>query len=72
MRQGIIVDGQVVNIPGVYPHVDVSAMTPPALGVSGVLGVIAPSDGGLPGTVYAFNTYDDAAKVLRGGRDVKP
>jgi spore germination protein GerM len=67
-RNGILVNGQLVNIPGVYPHVDVSAMTPPALGVTGVLLVIAPSDGGLPDTIYQFATYDDAASVVRGGR----
>ena len=67
-QQGILVDGTLTLIPGVYPHVDVSAMTPPALGVTGILGVIAPSDGGLPDTIYTFTNYDDAAKIIRGGR----
>ena len=66
-QQGILVDGTLTLIPGVYPHVDVSAMTPPALGVTGILGVIAPSDGGLPDTIYTFTNYDDAAKIIRGG-----
>ena len=68
MQNGIIVNGILVNIPGVYPRVDTSAMTPAVLGVTGYLGVIAPSDGGLPNTIYKFANYDDAARVLRGGR----
>lgn len=65
---GILIDGQRVNIPGVYPVVNVEGMTPPALGFTGIIGVIAPSDGGLPNTIYRFQTYDQAKAVLRGGR----
>jgi hypothetical protein len=65
---GVLIDGQRVNIPGVYPEVNVEGMNPPALGFTGIVGVIAPSDGGLPDTIYTFRTYDEAKAVLRGGR----
>jgi hypothetical protein len=67
-ESGVLIDGQRVNIPGVYPEVNVEGMNPPSLGFTGIVGVVAPSDGGLPDTIYTFRNYNEAKAVLRGGR----
>jgi len=65
---GVLVGGKVVTIPGVYPQVDASAMTPVLPGSAGIILVVGNSEGGDPGRVYSFNNFDDAATVIRGGR----
>ncbi len=64
---GITVQGQYVVRPGVYSTIDASAMVPVRPGQGGIVGFVGPADGGAPGTVYEFNSYTDAAKVIRNG-----
>jgi len=64
---GINFNGAYVVRPGVYSKIDVSAMVPSSTGASNNVGCIGMSDGGVPGTVYSFSSYTDAASVLRQG-----
>lgn len=66
--QVVIVDGQRVLIPGVYPEISPASLAQIVGPGERVPLVVGPSDGGLPGKVYAFSSYPEAASVLRGGR----
>lgn len=64
---GVNVGGVRAIRPGVYTTVDASSMIPLTDNPMGVVGVIAPSDGGTPGQVYEFRSMSEAVRVLRGG-----
>lgn len=64
---GVIVNGALVTRPGVLSEVDASAMTPTVPGQPGIPLMIGCSDGGDPGVVYDFRSYEEAKAVLRGG-----
>jgi hypothetical protein len=68
---GVLIDGDLATIPGVYPLVDASAMTPIKPGFSGLILVVGASDGGDPSRVYSFRNPDEAKATLKGGRTLR-
>lgn len=66
-NKGVSFQGVNILKPGVYTYVDSTAMVPSRAVPGGVVGYLGPADGGTPGKVYEFTSYDEAAKVLKGG-----
>lgn len=66
-NKGITFAGANILKPGVYTNVDATAMVPARSVPGGVVGYIGPADGGTPGKVYDFASFDEAKRVLKGG-----
>jgi len=64
---GINAGGSAVVRPGVFTTIDASAMVPNNPTLMGTVGVLGTADGGVPGQVYNFTSFSQAASVLRGG-----
>jgi hypothetical protein len=64
---GVLIDGELVMVPGVFPEIDVSAVMPAIPGYSGVILAIGTSGGGDPSHVYTFRSPEEAKTVIRDG-----
>lgn len=65
--KGVTFAGAYIVKPGVYTDVDTTAMVPNRSNVDNVIGYIGPADGGIPGKVYEFASFDEAKAVVKGG-----
>jgi hypothetical protein len=66
-NKGVNFAGVDILRPGTYVSIDATAMVPQRSNSAGIVGYIGPSDGGTPGKVYEFASFDDAKRVLKGG-----
>lgn len=64
---GITFNGNYIVRPGAYSRIDASAMVPSGVGAGNNVGVAAMCDGGIPGLVYAFTSFNQAQSILRAG-----
>jgi hypothetical protein len=68
MPIGVTVNGRLILKPSIIPTINTSAMVPPGTLPPGTPLMIGVSDGGDPTRVYSFSSYQEAERVLKGGK----